>query len=107
MNVKNKKAWAQYKANNKDPYGAAVLSFAERWADLMEEKIKSGQTLEAIAKATSHEADTEGITGFMYGCAVQILSQVWERGESLRRWHNGEYGHNGDGVVNPAILAVG
>lgn len=56
---------------------------------------------------TSHDADTEGITGFMYGCAVNILAHVWEHGEELRRWHNGEYDYDGDGVVNPAILTVG
>ena len=40
------------------------------------------------AEEASHIADTEGITGFQYGCAVGILSQVWVHGEKLRRWHN-------------------
>lgn len=59
------------------------------------------------AERLSHDADVEGITGFMYGCAVNILAQCWEYGEELRKWHNKEYGYEGDGVVNPAILTVG
>ena len=96
--------------NNLDPYGHAVYAFAERWAELMEKDIEDcgGPTAAAIAnfEKRSREADTEGITGFMYGCAVQILSDCWEFGEILRRWHNKEYGYEGDGVVNPAILTI-
>ena len=55
---------------------------------MMEERIANGEKIEDIAKELSHKADTEGITGFMYGCAVSILLQCWEYGEELRRWHN-------------------
>lgn len=48
-----------------------------------------------------------GHKGFMYGVAVSILSQCWEYGECLRKWHNKEYGYDGDGVVNPAVITVG
>lgn len=94
--------------NNKDAYGSAVFRYVERWSELMEQDIANKNIDYAMSKAEerSHEADTEGITGFMYGCAVNILSQVWEYGEPLRQWHNGKYGHYGDGVVNPAILTV-
>lgn len=66
-----------------------------------------GDKIINIADSTSREADTEGITGFMYGCAVNALSQLWEYGEELREWHNKEYNYEGDGVVNPAILTIG
>ena len=66
-----------------------------------------GDKIVDIADSTSHEADTEGITGFMYGCAVNALSQLWEYGEELRKWHNKEYNYDGEGVVNPAILTIG
>lgn len=96
--------------NNLDPYGHAVFTFAERWAELMEKDIYvcGGPTAAAIAmfKKRSDQADTEGITGFMYGCAVSILSDCWEYGEILRKWHNKKYGYEGDGVVNPAILTI-
>lgn len=66
-----------------------------------------GDKIVDIADSTSREADTEGITGFMYGCAVNALSQLWEYGEELRKWHNKEYNYDGEGVVNPAILTIG
>ena len=77
-----------------------------------ENKIESSteDTMKVIvdnADKLSHEADTEGITGYMYGCAVSILSQCWKYGEYLRKWHNKEYNYDGDGVVNPAILTIG
>ena len=96
---------------NSDGYSRACFTYAERWAELMEKKVEEiGDAREAIIKYAddlSHEADIEGITGFMYGCAVSILSQYWEYGEELRKWHNKEYGYDGDGVVNPAVLKVG
>lgn len=59
--------------------------------------------------------DDDGITGFMYGCAVQMLAKSWKHGEALRRWHNKEtqIGMEGDkanetgGVLNPALLSLG
>ena len=99
-----------YNNNNLDPYGHGVFTFLERWAALMEEAIeKSGNPEEAIEKyanSLSHVADTEGITGFMYGVAVEILSKEWVYGETLRKWHNKKYGHEGDGCVNPAIWTI-
>lgn len=91
---------------NNDPYSKAAIDFMIRWADLMEEKIAAGNNLYNIAEETSHEADTDGITGFMYGCAVSLLSQLWIYGDDLRKWHNGEYLYDGDGVINPAVLTV-
>lgn len=64
------------------------------------------QTVIKNADRLSREADTEGITIFMYGVAVSILSQCWEFGEYLRKWHNGEYNYDGDGMVNPAIITI-
>ena len=96
--------------NNQDSYGLAVYTYAKRCAELLEKDIEeNGDAKTAIvvnAKKRSFEADVEGITGFMYGCAVSILSEVWEYGEILRRWHNKEYGYDGDGTVNPAILRI-
>lgn len=88
MKLKDPEGWSKFEENNKDPYGKACIDYARTWADLMETKLAEGSKLEDIAKATSHEADTEGITGFMYGGAVQMLSQCWEHGEQLRKWHN-------------------
>ena len=69
-------------------------------------KEKHNVSVIQIAGRASHDADVNGITGFMYGCAVNVLSQVWKYGEELRVWHNKQYGHEGDGIVNPAVLTV-
>ena len=106
--------WDKTVAANDDPYGKAGVSYTQRWAEMMEAKLEAGEKLEDIADKTSHEADTEGITGFMYGCAVSILSQVWEHGEELRRWHNkdvqigdeGDKANESGGVLNPALLNI-
>lgn len=97
---------------NLDPYGHGIFTFAERWAELMEEAIETSEAspMEVIinrANGLCNAADTEGITGFMYGAAVGILSQAWEYGEELRKWHNKEYKYDGDGVIIPAILTIG
>lgn len=104
-----------YKAANSDPYGGAVVTYTERWADSMEQAIAEGAELEAVAKKLSHDTDIEGITGFMYGCAASALSQFWVHGERLRKWHNldvqlgteGEKANESGGVLNPALINIG
>jgi len=101
--------------NSKDGYSKGVIDYAERWADMMESSIANGANLEDIADGTSHQADTDGITGFMYGCAVSALAHFWEHGESLRRWHNlktqirdeGTKANASGGVLNPALIRLG
>lgn len=107
MNVVDKEKYDDWKNKNSDPYGSYIFRYAERWADMMEIYLEDKEVkVKDIAKKTSHDADTEGITGFMYGMAVSVLARCWAHGEELRKWHNGEYEHDGDGVVNPAILTV-
>lgn len=108
----HEKEYKDWYDKNSDGYGRACFAYAERWAEMLENKIESStkDVMKVIvdnADKLSHEADTEGITGYMYGCAVSILSQCWEYGEYLRKWHNKEYNYDGDGVVNPAILTIG
>ena len=115
MKFKDESKWKEGKANNTDEYGSVIFEYAERWADLMEAHMSSGEILDAdTMKSTSHDADTEGITGFMYGAAVSILSTTWIHGEQLRRWHNktiqlqseGDRANDSGGVLNPAVLEV-
>lgn len=104
-----------YKAKNSDPYGGEIVRYSEAWADMMESAIERGEAVEQCAEKTSRDADTSGITGFMYGCAVKSLAHFWIHGEALRRWHNKEtqIGTEGDranesgGVLNPALLTIG
>lgn len=88
MRIRNHEAWTKWVAANSDPYGKAVIEYAERWANLMEERMGNDVSLlSSVAEEASHDADT-GITGFMYGAAVRVLAECWEHGEVLRRWHN-------------------
>lgn len=106
--------WQKSKQVNSDGYGGAVMTYSERWARLMQLEMANGKKLADVAEATSSEADLEGITGFMYGCAVSQLASCWKHGDELRRWHNlkyqikdeGERANKSDGVLNPALLSI-
>jgi hypothetical protein len=111
----DEEGWNKFKSNNTDGYGGRVVRYAEEWARLMQTRIDNGGTIQGSAEETSRMADDDGITGFMYGCAVGVLAKVWKHGEALRRWHNKEtqIGTEGDkanesgGVLNPALLSIG
>lgn len=111
----------EYVAKNDDPYGSGVVRYERRWAEAMEEHIPEHADtalvktmIDVHADELSHTADTEGITGFMYGCAVRSLAYHWVHGEELRQWHNvktqihdeGEAANREGGVLNPAILEI-
>ena len=108
-------AWDQFVAKNKDGYGAGVVRYADNWARLMQARLANGESIADCADETSHLADGDGITGFMYGCAVSMLAKTWKHGEALRRWHNnktqlgdeGDRENETDGVLNPALLSIG
>jgi len=107
--------WHKQVEMNDDDYGSCCIRYIARWANYMERELAKGAELEQIAKACGHEADKEGITGFMYGVSVNILSQVWVHGEELRKWHNldtqmgneGEKANENGGVLNPALIGIG
>lgn len=107
MEFSDKAAWDEWRAKNTDGYGNACFEYAEAWAKLMQKEMAEGSALESCAEKTSFELGFMGITGFMYGVAVNILSTCWKHGETLRKWHNKKYGHDGTGVVNPAVLTLG
>jgi hypothetical protein len=116
MSLADAAAWQKTVDVNSDGYGACTVRYAERWARFMEGRMSAGASLAECADAMSQVADTEGITGFMYGCAVSILSKCWIRGEDLRRWHNrhtqirdeGDKANDKPGaVLNPALLSIG
>ncbi len=115
IQVKDQTVWDNWCAlNSQDSYSKGVVTFAERWAVLMQREIAEGKTIADVANTTSHEADTEGITRFMYGCAVSMLAGCWIHGEELRRWHNrdtqigseGKAANASGGVLNPALLNI-
>jgi len=114
--------YAGWREKNSDPYSRRCFTYAEEWADLLEARISIGASdddikavIEKHADADSRTADTDGITGFMYGAAVSILSKAWVFGEPLRQWHNlktqigdeGERANRDGGTLNPALLNIG
>jgi len=115
MKIKDLETWNKGLANNQDPYGSRIYSYAKDWAELMETAMDEGKKLEEVAESTSHTADTDGISGFMHFAAVSVLSKVWEYGEQLRLWHNlktqirneGEQANASGGVINPAVMIIG
>lgn len=115
MTLADADGWGKAKAANSDPYGGAVMTYAERWARMMEARMAKGERIADMADECSHLADEEGITGFMYGAAVSTLARVWKHGEALRLWHNlktqirdeGEKANESGGVLNPACLSIG
>lgn len=111
--VSDQGQWNTWVEANTDPYGRGCVTFAARWASSMERRMAAtpGASVADVAAAAERAADTEGITGFMYGAAVQMLTECWVHGEELRRWHNGEYDREDandtpGAVVNPAILTI-
>lgn len=109
MKIKSglEKDYASFRERNtQEGYGSAIIRYAERWSEMMEQQMEKGATVAEAAEETQYTADTDRITGFMYGCAVQTLSEFWEHGEELREWHNHHYDYDGQGVVNPAVLTI-
>ena len=100
----------EYKAyvskNSNDGYSRGVVDYAEAWGKLMQVEISKGKSVKECADETQKPLGYLGITGFMYGCAVQALAHFWIHGEELRKWHNKEYNHEGEGVVNPAVMTL-
>lgn len=64
----------------------AVISYAERWADMMEQQISNGVSVSETAAQTRYEANQENLSWFMYGNAVRVLVNFWDHGEELRQW---------------------
>lgn len=110
----NQDVWDKIVADNDTDLGRGIVYFAARWANLMEAKMAEGAKLEDIADEAGREADVYGMSGYTYGLAVAVLSEVWEHGDQFRRWHNlstqigneGELANENGGVLNPALIGI-
>lgn len=104
-----KEKWNNWVKDNSYPFfNCYTMKYARLWGKYMQHIMsKHNKTVANIAENTFDLVDMDGITGFIYGCVVDILSQCWKHGEELRRWHNKKYNKEDiEGVVNPAILGV-
>ena len=108
-----------YKKNNsKDPYSARVFTFGDEWASLMDARLATGEELtKEMMDETAKKADTDGITGYMYGAAASAIVHFWEHGEKFQVVFNSQYmtkekaealaKEKPGATVNPAIVTVG
>ena len=120
MNIRDQAAWDKWEANNRDGYGRAVIVYAREWAESMDREIAKGRALTEVfedgklSAAADDHPEVGGITGFMYGAVISVLSTTWAHGEALRQWHNlktqigneGEKANASGGVLNPALLNI-
>ena len=106
LDVVNENEYQHWKDKNADGYGRACFDYAEDWAKLMQIEIAKGKTVAECAGDLEKLISFHGITGFQYGMVINILAKCWKHGEELRVWHNKEYGQEGEGVVNPAIMTL-
>ena len=88
FSVKDQPLWDKCVANNLSDYGSGVIRYSARWANYMEKAMQAGATVLECAKKCENDADVEGITGFMFSCALSQLIAVWEHGEELGKWHD-------------------
>ena len=86
MNTIDKNTYESWKSKQNHPYSKEIFSYAECWAELMEAELARGAVLENIALKTSREADRVGVSGFVYGAAVLVLSRCWVYGKELGKW---------------------
>ena len=85
-----KAAWEHWvEVNSNDVYSLCLVTYACRWAKYMQHLMaKHSKAIYQIADNASHVTGVEGITRFMYECAVAVLSDCWKYGEQLRKWHD-------------------
>lgn len=100
--------YQQYVDTNKsDGYSKAVVDYGEQWMAVMERDLSSGAEITPeFVIAASHEADTDGVTGYMSGAAASAITHFWRHGDAFREAYNKHWGvdSNAQGTVNPAIL---
>ena len=95
--MKIRKGWEEsyeeHKKLNKDKYGYGqyIFEFANQWANLMESELDKitklnckvrfiKQNAEKLAKKTPNY---NGLSGFQYECAINILVSYWKYGFEL------------------------
>lgn len=91
------KEYSDWFDKNTDSYSRRCFTFAEGWAEKMENEISKNapyafviDIITECADRTAREEDTDGITGFMYGCACSILEQEWKYGDEFKQWRENE-----------------
>jgi len=125
MQLSDVKRWQEAEAVNTGPYGRAVVTFARAWAEAMERRLAAlpspfvEHAVELVAEPAMDDArrlrpPSEGLTGFQFGCVIDLLAAAWPRGKELQRWHNAcmappdeaNRASDAGATINPALLTV-
>ena len=75
----DREKWDPWLAKQSDGYSRAVFTYAHLWARIMEGAAVNNTLDIKEAERLSRLADVEGITGAMYGMAVSVLRQTWNK----------------------------
>jgi hypothetical protein len=83
MEFMNINRWKMLHVKSTDKLRQNILTFAERWARLMQLELAEGKTLKDCWYPMSIAADFEGISGSLLGAAVWALRETWTYGLEL------------------------
>lgn len=104
LQLKDKESWEKSVKANSDTYGKCVVDVARKVMELLQEKTDFDAS-DLISEANKDLGS--GITGFMAGCATNIVAKVHVRGDEFRKSWNKNYGSDStEGTVNPAIITI-
>ena len=115
MPIINEEAWKVYQSNNTDAYGKACVDVARRVMELLDNHPENSPDYDCHEFIIRADLDVGagGITGFMAGCAAQMISERHSRGAEFRsKWNYQLAGETGNLVtqsghtINPAIIMV-
>lgn len=71
---------------NQDDYGRRCITYAQDWAKLIQIKIREGVPLtKELVNELSHQADTDGITDFMYIISKNVLRTTWKHWNRIKK----------------------
>ena len=105
-----RKQWRRRIIESKgDPYILGIIEFSKRFAELLEAIIENTtldeeQVVSRYGEKLSDIADVDGMTVNQYVHAIALLNETWRYGSALIPWHNGRFGFDGGGIVNPAVV---
>jgi len=74
-----------------DELHVGIVSYAARWAGLMEARLARGESLQDIAESTSHQAIDGDLSGGAFMAAISTLVKCWKHGKELRAWYYNKY----------------
>ena len=82
-----------YKNKIKERGNDKIIIYLEKWANLLEEKIKDTRSypdiiIQKYADSFSHKAGEPIDDKFIKECAITILGWYWIYGDNLKNWYN-------------------